>query len=132
MATFRRPQPVCADRSISGLRGNAGPAALDRAKLRYQLSGGGAAPVPRGFRGIPRPLRASEIAVDTAAEWLEPGTRWNPLIDAVSTYVSGAELSRLSVHDTESYLDTDLNWRMRRGYGALIATLARAAAWRCR
>jgi monoamine oxidase len=38
--------------------------------------------------------RAAERAVDTAAsEWLEPGNRWNPLIDAVSSYVSGAELS---------------------------------------
>jgi monoamine oxidase len=67
--------------------------------------------------------RAAESAVDTAAaEWLEPGNRWNPLIDAVSTYVSGTELIRLSVHDTENYLDTDLNWRVRRGYGALIAS----------
>src|SRR3954465_8846420 len=65
---------------------------------------------------------AAEAATDTAAsEWLEPGNRWNPLIDAVSSYVSGAELSCLSVEDSENYLDTDQNWRVRRGYGALIA-----------
>ncbi len=29
-----------------------------------------------------------------AARWLEPGGRWNPLIDAVSTYVNGVELDR--------------------------------------
>jgi monoamine oxidase len=68
--------------------------------------------------------RAAGLAEDTAAaEWLEPGNKWNPLIDAISSYVSGAELSRLSVHDSENYLDTDLNWRVPRGYGALVASL---------
>jgi monoamine oxidase len=68
--------------------------------------------------------RAAGLAEDTAAaEWLEPGNKWNPLIDAISSYVSGAELSRLSVHDSENYLDTDMNWRVPRGYGALVASL---------
>jgi monoamine oxidase len=67
--------------------------------------------------------RAAKGVTDTAAsEWLETGNRWNPLIDAVSSYMSGAELSRLSVRDTENYLDTDHNWRVRRGYGALVAS----------
>src|SRR4051812_25093587 len=36
--------------------------------------------------------RAAGRGEDTAAaEWLEQGNKWNPLIDAVSTYVSGAE-----------------------------------------
>jgi monoamine oxidase len=52
---------------------------------------------------------------------LEPGNRWNPLIDAVSTYINGAELDRVSVYDTDAYLDTGHNWRLPRGYGALIA-----------
>src|SRR3954447_18571443 len=52
---------------------------------------------------------------------LEPGNRWNPMIDAVSTYVNGTELDRVSVLDMDAYEDTDLNWRVRRGYGALIA-----------
>src|ERR1700712_1024238 len=73
--------------------------------------------------------RPAENVVDTAAaDWLEPGNRWNPLIDAVSSYVSGAELSCLSVHDTEGYLDTDQNWRVRRGYGALIASFGAACS----
>src|SRR4029079_4968393 len=53
---------------------------------------------------------------------LEPGNRWNPMIDAVSTYVNGSELDSVSVLDFDAYEDTDLNWRARRGYGALIAT----------
>jgi monoamine oxidase len=65
---------------------------------------------------------ASRLPADTsAAVWLEPGNRWNPLIDAVSCYVNGSELSAVSVHDVESYFETNLNWRVRRGFGALIS-----------
>ncbi|NVN88379.1 MAG: FAD-dependent oxidoreductase [Rhodopseudomonas sp.] len=56
-----------------------------------------------------------------AADYLEPRNRWNPMIGAVSTYVNGAELDRISTLDTHAYEDTGVNWRMRRGYGALIA-----------
>jgi len=52
---------------------------------------------------------------------LEPGNRWNPMIDAISTYINGCELDSVSLLDMEAYEDTDLNWRIRRGYGALIA-----------
>ncbi|WP_439359326.1 flavin monoamine oxidase family protein [Bradyrhizobium sp. DASA03007] len=52
---------------------------------------------------------------------LEPGNRWNPMIDAVSTYVNGCELKDMSTLDWDAYEDSDLNWRVRRGYGALIA-----------
>ena len=52
---------------------------------------------------------------------LEPGNRWNPMIDAISTYVNGSELDSVSVLDLDAYEDTDLNWRARRGYGALVA-----------
>jgi monoamine oxidase len=52
---------------------------------------------------------------------LEPGNRWNPMIDAISTYVNGCELDQVSILDTEAYEDTNINWRVRRGYGALIA-----------
>jgi monoamine oxidase len=59
---------------------------------------------------------------DFAAEkCLEPGNRWNPMIDAISTYVNGCELDQLSVLDFDAYEDTNLNWRVRRGYGALMA-----------
>lgn len=59
---------------------------------------------------------------DSAASLcLEPGNRWNPMIDAVSTYVNGCELDSVSVHDMDAYEDTDVNWRVRQGYGALIA-----------
>ena len=52
---------------------------------------------------------------------LEPGNRWNPMIDAISTYINGAELDRVSILDMDAYEDTNFNWRVRRGYGALVA-----------
>jgi len=52
---------------------------------------------------------------------LEPGNRWNAMIDAISTYANGAELERISVMDLDAYEDTGINWRVRRGYGALMA-----------
>jgi monoamine oxidase len=35
--------------------------------------------------------------------------------------VNGAELDRVSLLDMEAYEDTNINWRVRRGYGALMA-----------
>jgi monoamine oxidase len=52
---------------------------------------------------------------------LEPGNRWNPMIDAISTYINGCELDQVSILDMDAYEDTDINWRIRRGYGALVA-----------
>ena len=59
---------------------------------------------------------------DSAANlYLEPGNRWNPMIDAISTYINGCELDQVSILDMDAYEDTNINWRVRRGYGALIA-----------
>ncbi|WP_291869187.1 NAD(P)/FAD-dependent oxidoreductase [Bradyrhizobium sp.] len=56
-----------------------------------------------------------------ASAYLEPGNRWNPMIDAISTYVNGTELDRVSISDMDAYEDTEINWRVRRGYGTLMA-----------
>jgi monoamine oxidase len=58
---------------------------------------------------------------DRASDYLEPGNRWNPMIHAISTYVNGSELDQVSVQDMHAYEDTGINWRVRRGYGALMA-----------
>ena len=57
-----------------------------------------------------------------AAVYLEPGDRWNPMIDAVSTWYSGAELDRVSARDLERYVDTGVNWRVVEGYGNVVTT----------
>ncbi|MDE5444559.1 NAD(P)-binding protein [Bradyrhizobium sp. CSA207] len=56
-----------------------------------------------------------------ASQSLEPGNRWNPMIDAISTYINGCELKDMSTLDWDAYEDSNLNWRIRRGYGALVA-----------
>ena len=68
-----------------------------------------------------RAEEAAKSGRDSAASlYLEPGYRWNPMIDAISTYVNGAELDRVSISDMDAYEDTEINWRVRRGYGALM------------
>jgi len=61
-----------------------------------------------------------------ASDYLEPGNRWNPMIDAVSTYVNGCELDQESILDMDAYEDTNINWRVRRGYGGLMAAYGAA------
>jgi monoamine oxidase len=55
---------------------------------------------------------------------LRPGGRWNVLIDATSTWANAVELEYLSVKDNDRYEDSGINWRLHRGYGRLLATLA--------
>jgi monoamine oxidase len=65
---------------------------------------------------------AAKTGRDSAASnYLEPGNRWNPMIDAISTYINGSETDRVSILDFDAYEDTNINWRVRRGYGALMA-----------
>jgi len=56
-----------------------------------------------------------------ASALIEPTDRWTPLLNAVSTFYSGAELDRVSIVDLARYEDTGVNWRLASGYGALIA-----------
>jgi len=56
-----------------------------------------------------------------ASTLLDPGNRWNALIDAMGTYISGAELEKVSLLDFDNYHNTNINWRVREGYGALIS-----------
>jgi monoamine oxidase len=56
-----------------------------------------------------------------ASELLESGNRWNNLITAVGTYISGTELQNMSALDFEHYEDTEVNWRVKEGYGTAIA-----------
>jgi monoamine oxidase len=42
------------------------------------------------------------------------------MIHAISTFVNGCELDQVSIQDMEAYEDTEINWRVRRGYGALM------------
>jgi monoamine oxidase len=59
-----------------------------------------------------------------AASVLTPGGRWNTLFNATSTWGNAVELDKLSVKDNDRYEDSGVNWRVERGYGALLAALA--------
>jgi monoamine oxidase len=72
--------------------------------------------------------RLSELAgregdVSCAAAF-EPGNRWNGLIGAVVSYISGGDAARVSARDFENYAGTDLNWRVAEGYGTLVVAVA--------
>src|SRR5262249_15987862 len=74
-----------------------------------------------------RTSKAAEARQDSPANrYLERGNAWNPMIDAISTYVNGTELDRVSILDMEAYEDTNINWRVRRGYGALMTAYGAA------
>jgi len=66
-----------------------------------------------------RTLRASDCAADA----LEPDGPWNAYLQAVSGFISGARLERLSAADYLAYdaAATGENWRVPAGYGSLIA-----------
>ncbi len=71
--------------------------------------------------------KAAEGPVDIPASDLFAGVdpKWIPLLNAFSGYYNGASFERISVKDYAAYEPTDENWRVREGYGALIAALGR-------
>src|SRR5262245_24433572 len=66
---------------------------------------------------------AESDGVNPASQYLEPGARWNALLNAVFTYISGAALEQIDARDYARYEDTGVNWRVAAGYGALVAAL---------
>lgn len=72
-----------------------------------------------------RVAAAAHTGIDRpTSDLFEPNGRWNPMLDAVSTYYNGAEFSEVSILDYDAYEDSGLNWRVRDGYGAAILALA--------
>jgi monoamine oxidase len=95
----------------------------ERRSTQLALHGEEAAEFSRALREFrDRVETIGESGPDRAAvDFLEPGGRWNGLIDAVSTFYSGAELDRVSARDLARYADSGVNWRVVEGYGSVIA-----------
>ncbi len=75
----------------------------------------------KAFEEFETRIDKADLSEDrAAAALLDPASRWNPLIDAICTYLNGAELKNVSAADYRNYQDTDVNWRIKEGYGALI------------
>jgi monoamine oxidase len=68
-------------------------------------------------------LEAVRPQSDCAGDALEPGGIWNAYLQAISGYISGADLERLSIADYLAYdeASTGHNWRLPAGYGTLVA-----------
>jgi monoamine oxidase len=64
---------------------------------------------------------------DHASEALEPGGEWNGFLEAINGYLNGTSLKNTSAADFMAYWDgtENSNWRLPRGYGALLSALAR-------
>lgn len=59
---------------------------------------------------------------DVAASVAAPAEgRWGPLIDAVITWYSSVDAAQLSTRDFFNIRDTDTDWPIVEGYGALVA-----------
>jgi monoamine oxidase len=68
---------------------------------------------------------AAAAGVDRpGSDFLQPGGRWNVLIDAFSSYYNGAEFDQVSILDYAAYDDSGVNWRVSEGYGTAIASFA--------
>jgi monoamine oxidase len=71
-------------------------------------------------------LRSEPPPTDRASDALEPGCEWNGFLDALNGYLNGASLARTSAADFMAYWDSseNSNWRLPKGYGALLTALA--------
>ena len=71
-------------------------------------------------------IEAAETEPDRpAADFLDPGDPANPMINAMCAALNGVTLDKVSAHDFIRYDSAGGNLRAPRGYGALIARLAR-------
>ena len=66
------------------------------------------------FAGFEQRLRRAPPDSDRASDLLDRRDRWMPYLEALSTYINGAELEQLSVRDYLAYADaeTGVNWRV--------------------
>jgi monoamine oxidase len=82
----------------------------------------------RAFQTLETRLEEAASGPDRpAADMMEPGCPWNPLLNAFSAFYNGAEFDQVSLHDYAAYDDTDINWRVAEGYGTGLTRLAPTA-----
>ena len=77
----------------------------------------------QAFADWRRRMMETPPATDSAADALEPDSEWNAYLQAMSGFLTGAGLERISVADYLAYdaASTNCNWRAPAGYGSLIA-----------
>ena len=77
----------------------------------------------QAFTDWRRRMMKTPPASDCAADALEPDGEWNAYLQAMSGFLTGAGLERISVADYLAYdaASTGCNWRAPAGYGSLVA-----------
>ncbi|RYD53872.1 MAG: amine oxidase, partial [Sphingomonadales bacterium] len=70
--------------------------------------------------------RLHTLQGDRAADALVPACEWNDYLDALSGFINGAPVARISASDYLAYMDaaTETDWRVEQGYGALVSAHA--------
>jgi len=68
--------------------------------------------------------RLETVGNDRATEALDPNSPWNDYIRSIVGFISGGKLEQLSAKDYLAYdqASSENNWRIRTGFGALIAS----------
>lgn len=98
------------------------PPAWERQSGHQGMSAAEQQEFQKAFAAFEKRLKDADVEDDRPAATLtETGNRWNAMLNAISSYLNGAELDRISAKDFQNYKDTDVNWRIERGYGALVA-----------
>jgi monoamine oxidase len=66
------------------------------------------------------------VPSDRASDAIDPASPWIGYVEALSSYINGAQLGELSVADYLAYDDaaSERNWRLPGGYGALVEAAA--------
>ncbi|UPG86288.1 FAD-dependent oxidoreductase [Luteibacter aegosomatis] len=99
------------------------PAAWDKPQPHPHFSESEQAQAHAAYDAWHERLMASPPASDLASDALEANGPWNGYLQAMSGYISGAPLERISATDYVAYerAASGNNWRVARGYGTLIA-----------
>lgn len=81
----------------------------------------------RAFEDLERGLHTAPPPGDVAGAGIAHDHPWRGYLDMISGALNGAELDRVSAADLLAYDEhaSELNWRLREGYGAFIGGLAR-------
>jgi monoamine oxidase len=77
------------------------------------------------FEALDERMRSAPPPSDRALDAIEAGNPWRPFLDALSGYINGAPLDRISIADWLAYDDDSSmqNLRLQQGYGGLLAQL---------
>jgi monoamine oxidase len=121
-----------ADRNVMVAIAEASGFTVDRSPAPWTRQSGQIGVTAEELEDFRRTFNTFEKRIDAEAEkmppvaasaYLEPGSRWNALMHAIFSYISGATLECIDARDYARYEDTGQNWRVREGYGALFAAL---------